>query len=152
MLSVVKGVLESRGRRLLSLVIFGSTILYPVRARDIDLLIIVDKLSNVVEKLNLEVEISRALRTVESKTPFDVIIFDGDSFRENLEPGTLASGLIAGYRIVYDELGLEKLIEPLIEKIARGEYIVQKNGRRINLSALARARLRLLYARSGNSV
>ncbi|MEM0481269.1 MAG: hypothetical protein QXM16_00030 [Nitrososphaerota archaeon] len=123
-----------------------------MRARDIDLLIIVDRLSNVVEKFNLEVEISRALRTVESTTPFDVIIFDGDSFRENLEPGTLASGLIAGYRVVYDELGLEKLIEPLIEKIARGEYIVQKNGRRINLSALARARLRLLYARSGNSV
>lgn len=141
-----------RGKRLLSLVIFGSSVFYPVKARDIDLLIIVDKLSNAVEKFNLEVEISKALRKIESKAPFDVTVFDSGSFRENLEPGTLASGLVAGYRTVYDELGLEKLIEPLIVNIALGEYFVQKSGRRINLSVLARAKLRLLYARSGNNV
>ncbi len=150
-LLTVKKILDARGKRLKSLAIFGSSISNPLKARDIDILIVVDRLSDALEKFNLEIEIARALRTTQSKILFDIIVFDDESFRENLEPGALASGLIAGYRIIYDELGLEKLLNGLVEKIACGEYIVQKSGRRINLSALARAKLRLSHAKSGKA-
>jgi len=139
-------VLEARGKRLKSLVIFGSSIYSPLKARDVDLLVVADRIADADEKCALEFEIAKALRAVHPKMPIDVIVFDECSFRENLEPGTLLSGLIAGYEIIYDELGLNDLIVELAKSIASSEYIVQKSGKRINLSALARARLRALGA------
>lgn len=118
-----------------------------MKARDLDLLIVVDRILNAFEKHDLEIEVTKALRTIHSRIPADVIIFDEDSFKENLEPGAIASGLAAGYRILYDELGLEDLVARLFEKLAQSEIFVQKNRRKINLSALARAKLRLLDAR-----
>lgn len=143
---MVRGILEARGKRLKSLVIFGSSIYSPMRARDLDVLVVADKLVDVAEKSALEIEIAKALRTAHPRISIDVIVFDEGSFRENLEPGALPSGLIAGYEIIHDELGLKDLITELMEKVARGEYVVQKSGRRINLSALARMKLRLLGA------
>jgi len=149
-LQIVRKILKKRGKRLVSLAIFGSSVYNPMKAEDIDLLIIVDLVKDVFEKSNLEMELSKTLKKVMPKTSFDVVIFDIESFKENLEPGTIASGLIYGYKILYDELGLEKLLVPLIEKIAHTEteYVVQKNGRRINLSAFSRVKLRLLHGKS----
>lgn len=146
-LLAVKRILKARGKHLKSLVIFGSSIYNPARARDLDILIIIDELKDFTEKCTLEVEIAKVFRKAFPKMLVDIIIFDEDSFRENLEPGGLPSGLVAGYKIIHDELGLEDLIGDLAKKIARSDYIVQKGRRRINISALARIRFKLLDAR-----
>jgi len=145
-------VLEARGKHLKSLIMFGSCVYNPVKARDLDLLIIVDRILNALEKHDLEIEVAKALRTIHSRMPVDVIVFDEDSFKENSEPGGLASGLAAGYRVIHDELGLEDLVTGLYEKLAQSEILVQKNRRKINLSALAKAKLRLLGTRLRKSL
>lgn len=136
--------LGARGKRLKSLAIFGSSIYNPMRARDVDLLIVIDEIADALEKSSLELDIIKALKRLHPRALFDVLVFDEVSFKENLRPGAVLSGLVIGYEIIYDELGLNNLVEDLVRDVARGEYIVQKGERRINLSALARARLRTL--------
>ncbi|MCX8187876.1 MAG: hypothetical protein N3F65_04620 [Nitrososphaeria archaeon] len=126
-----------------SLIIFGSSTYRPTGARDLDMLVVVDKLSNAFEKTRLEVNISRALKTISAGVPVDVTVFDEESFKENLEPGALGSGLVAGYEILYDELDLDSLVSEVSEKLASDECIIQKNGIRVNLSAFARAKVRI---------
>lgn len=133
--------MEANNKSLKSLILFGSSIFRPVKARDIDMLIVVDKI-NLQEKISLEIIITKALKNIIKKT-LDITILDEDSLKENLEPGAFASGLIAGYKILYDEIGLDEMIMKTAEKIALGEYIIQKDGKRINLSAIAKVRLKL---------
>ncbi|MEM4570229.1 MAG: hypothetical protein QXE66_02860 [Desulfurococcaceae archaeon] len=38
------------------------------------------------------------------RKPVDVFVFDVESFMENLEPGAVASGLVAGYILLCDKL------------------------------------------------
>ncbi|MEM4440882.1 MAG: hypothetical protein QW764_01790 [Desulfurococcaceae archaeon] len=38
------------------------------------------------------------------RKPVDVFVFDVESFMENLEPGAVALGLIAGYILLCDKL------------------------------------------------
>jgi len=40
----------------------------------------------------------------------DVLVLDEEALRENVEPGGVASVLLAGYSVLYDELGLEELV------------------------------------------
>lgn len=133
--------MEANNKSLKSLILFGSSIFRPVKARDIDMLIVVDKI-NLQEKISLEIIITKALKNIIKKT-LDITILDEDSLKENLEPGAFASGLIAGYKTLYDEIGLDEMIMKTAEKIAIGEYIIQKDGKRINLSAIAKVRLKL---------
>ena len=130
-----------------SIVIFGSITFRPMSAKDLDMLIVIDKLSDPLEKTGLEMKLIETLKNVSPYTPIDVTVFDESSFRENLEPGALASGLVAGYEILYDELGIEGLLHSVIEKIASEDYIIYKRGKKINLSAFAKAKLRTLRKR-----
>lgn len=141
-LSEVRRIVEERGKRLRALLVFGSSVSRPWSASDIDLLVIVDHLSGVREKMELEAEVAGALRGLVECKPVDVIAFDEQSFTENLEPGCIASGLIAGYEALYDELGVDELISTAAEKAASMDIVIERRGRRINLSAPARAKLR----------
>jgi hypothetical protein len=69
-----------------------------------------------------------------------VLVLGEEALEENMEPGGVASGLLAGYLALYDELGLEELVARAAEKIASEGYILQRGGRRIDFGALARAR------------
>jgi len=144
-LSRVREVLERRGRRLKALVVFGSSVYSPRRARDVDLLVVVDALADPSEKLSIELEVSRSLRGALPR-PADVTVLDVESLGENLEPGLVGSGLAAGYKVVYDELGVEGLVRGALEKLAEQDYVVVKGGRRLNLSAVARAKLAMSRA------
>lgn len=111
-----------------------------VRVRDIDILVVIDRLESVDEKVELEVEIKRALRSLARK-PVDVLVFDVETLRENLEPGGVASGLVLGYKALLDELGLEGLVAEAARRVAGEDVVIVKRGRRINLSAIARVKL-----------
>ena len=137
---------ERFGRRALAVVLFGSCVYSPRRARDVDLLVIVDELRDFHEKVALEVEVSRSLHR-ELRRAVDVVVLDLESFRENLAVGTFLSGLVLGYRVLYDAIGVDKLLEELFSKLADEDYVYVK-GRRWNLSAVARAKLRWRRASS----
>ncbi len=138
-MSAVKRLLEARGKRLRSLVVFGSSAYDPSRARDLDVLVLVDRLESAREKAELEVEVARLLRG-RTRKPADVLVLDEEALEENMKPGGVASGLLAGYLALYDELGLEDLVARAAERIASEGFILQKGGRRIDFGALARAR------------
>lgn len=106
-------------------------------------MVIVDKLENVREKVELEVEASIELRRALRK-PVDIHVFDPETFRENLEPGSFLSGLALGYKILYDEIGLKKAIEKLIRKISETEGYVYVKGRKWNLASIAKAKTKHL--------
>ncbi|MEM3346515.1 MAG: hypothetical protein QXR36_03710, partial [Desulfurococcaceae archaeon] len=124
-----------------ALLLFGSSIHGLWIARDVDIMVVVDKFSSVEEKLLLETLIAKSLRKLLVRKPVDVLVFDVESFMENLEPGAVASGLVAGYILLYDELGVESLVKNLAEKVARDDVVLFKHGKRLNLSAIARAKL-----------
>ena len=135
---IVKRVVESYGKTLKALVLFGSYVYNPLKSRDIDILLIVDKLVNAKEKLAIEVEVARNVKAL-CRKPVDVIVFDIDMLKENAEPGGIVSGLVIGYKILYDDIGMQKIVEGVVDKISREEsYIIIKNNRRIDLSAIAK--------------
>lgn len=124
-----------------ALLLFGSSIHGLWIARDVDIMVVVDKFSSVEEKLLLETLIAKSLRKLLVRKPVDVLVFDVEFFMENLEPGAVASGLVAGYILLYDELGVESLVRNLAEKVARDNVVLFKHGKKLNLSAIARAKL-----------
>lgn len=124
-----------------SLILFGSSVFRPMNARDIDILVVVDKI-DLHEKISLEINIIKALKNTIKKN-LDVIVLDENSLLENIEPGAVASGLIAGYKVIYDEINIENLIIGIAKRIAFEKYIIQKSGKKINLSAIAKARIKL---------
>lgn len=58
-----------------------------MKARDIGLVVIIDKLGDVGEKVEFEVEASIELRRTIGK-PVNTHVSDTEAFRENLEPGS----------------------------------------------------------------
>ena len=58
-----------------------------MKARDIGLVVIVDKLGDVGEKVEFEAEASIELRRTIGK-PVNTHVSDTEAFRENLEPGS----------------------------------------------------------------
>ncbi|MDK6028833.1 nucleotidyltransferase domain-containing protein [Ignisphaera sp. 4213-co] len=106
---IVKRVVESYSKTLKALVLFGSYVYNPLKSRDIDTLLIVDKLVNAKEKLAIEVEVARNVKAL-CRKPVDVIVFDIDMLKENAEPGGIVSGLVIGYKILYDDIGMQKLL------------------------------------------
>lgn len=138
--------LETREKVLKALVVFGSSVYSPLRSRDLDVLVVVDSLANAREKHMLELEISRSLRHGLIQKPVDVVVLDVEALYENAKPGGVVSGLVAGYTIVYDEVGIPELVKRVACDVLReGEYVIVKNGRRLNLHALARAKLKQHY-------
>lgn len=135
-LSKIKHLLSGHGKNLKALIVFGSSVYNPLKSRDIDLLVVIDKLNNVWEKTSLEVEVKRSLKNTHK--PIDATVLDVESFKENLEPGAFASGLVAGFKLIYDELGVGEMIKETIEKTSKEQIIIIKRGRRLNLSLIAR--------------
>lgn len=144
-LSEVKNIVERYSKKLKALVVFGSFVYSQCRSRDIDLMIIVDTINNIDEKNVLEVEITRSLRRVICNKIIDVTVFDVEMFRENLEPGGLASGLVIGYVIIWDELNIPKLVREVAEKMARDNIVLVKSGKKLNLSAISKAKILSSY-------
>jgi predicted nucleotidyltransferase len=137
----VNEVLKSFGKVLKALVIFGSSI-FSRNPNDIDLLIVVNKLSSVGEKIELELSISRSLRDLEPGKPFDVVVLDVEMLKENMVVGSFLTGLVLGYRVVYDEIGFDDMVKNLIKDLASSadDYVLIKRGRKVNLKAIAIAK------------
>jgi len=128
-----------RGVRLKALVMFGSYVFNPVKAKDIDLIVVLGELNvEPKEVILMGVELSLRLRRTSRKS-YDVILMDEKSFYENLQPGTVLSGLILGYKVLYDELGIDKAVSKLMKLLASTDYKYFK-GRWIDLSTLAKAK------------
>jgi hypothetical protein len=130
---------EVFGRELRALAVFGSSV-YSGRYRDVDLLVVVDRLGSAREKLELEVRIGESLRDLPLGRYFDVSVLDVPSLEENAAPGGFLSGLVLGYRVICDEVGLDELVLRVAGELARLDtYEVREGGRRVDLSAVARA-------------
>jgi hypothetical protein len=132
----------AHSKKLRIIAVFGSSVYDPVKARDLDILIIIDKLLDIKEKTDLEIRILKNLKNLRTETPLDIIVLDEESFKENLEPGGIASGLVAGCRILYDEMGTEQFIYEAAKKVANEKYVIFKKRRKIDLSTIAKLKLK----------
>jgi hypothetical protein len=56
----------------------------------------------------------------------------------------VVSGVVAGYRVLYDEIGFEKLVERIVLNVLRDKSIVYKESRRLNLALRVEHLLRKL--------
>lgn len=129
------------GKKMKAVIIFGSSIYNPLKSRDIDILVVVDRIGDIKEKQLLELEIAKRLRPIYMNKPVDIVVMDTDMLKDNARAGTVVAGLIAGYRSLYDEINIENIVEKLLEEVAEaGEYIVFKNGKRLNLGSIAKAK------------
>ena len=136
-LSRVRNILSEYDKRLYSIILFGSRVYNPYRARDIDIIIIIDNLPSINGKINIELMIKKTLSKFIRK-PLDVHIFDLDTFVENLKPGTFLCGLALGYKIIYDEIGIDKYIKRLFKEMSRHEdYILYRGGKKYMLGLMA---------------
>jgi hypothetical protein len=128
-------------KRVLIVSLFGSSVLSPRRARDIDIIIVVDKLSSIEEKLALEQAVKRAPRILDQRRVYDIILFDEESFMENTAPGCLVSG-VAGYEVLHDELGFEEIVKKLALSILEEKQVIYKKNRKLNLALYSKHLLR----------
>lgn len=77
---------------------------------------------------------------------------DEKSFYDNLEPGTVISGLVIGYKKIYDEMKIDKLINELAMKIAEMDYRIYKRNKEINLSSISKVKMKVGKAKNKNSL
>jgi len=142
MLCRIAGIVESSGKRLLSVILFGSYVYSPSKARDVDVIVVVDDLRDINDKFAMEASISRELSRLFKKS-VDVQVYDLSSFKENLTVGTVLTGFVLGYKIVYDVAKVKSEIQEFLRRVSEeDEYILVKK-RRWNLVALAKARARI---------
>jgi hypothetical protein len=126
--------MKEYNKRVLLVLLFGSSVYSPRRARDIDIIIVVDKLSSIEEKFALEQAVKRALRELDQRRVYDIIVFDEESFMENTAPGCLVSGVVAGYEVIFDELGFEEIVKKLALSILEEKPVIYKKNRKLNLA------------------
>lgn len=116
----------------------------PLKSRDLDLLIVIDKLIDIREKQQLEIEIIKCLEQEELSKPVDLVVLDIEILKENAKPGGVISGLILGYKPLYDELGIPTMIEKMLQEISEEEgYVIIKDNKRLNLTSLAKIKKQL---------
>ncbi len=126
---------------LLSIVIFGSTVRMGINyARDIDILIIIDKTLNPNDNVKLVNSLRRIFRKVVSK-PLDIIVMSYDDFKKNLIPNTILGTFVLGYKVIYDVINFDKHIIKLFKELAKGNYIYGDKFSVWNLSKIAKSRL-----------
>ncbi|MGB9729957.1 MAG: nucleotidyltransferase domain-containing protein [Thermoprotei archaeon] len=135
----MKEIVEKLSRKILAIVIFGSYVYNPNKADDIDVIVVINELKDINDKIEMEIEISKRLRKVFIKN-VDVHVFDISSFKENLKVGTFLTGFVLGYKVVYDAAGLEEEIRKFIREIGKEEDYVYIKRRRWNLTTIARAK------------
>jgi len=134
-------IVESLGDRVKAIILFGSTV-YLGRGRDIDLVVVVDKLNSISDKMRLEYSLSRRLCREQGICETDIHILDLDGLIENLQPGSFLSGLALGYEILYDMIGVEKYIIDFLERLSREKYVLHNRYGTWDLGFYARVLLR----------
>jgi hypothetical protein len=139
--------MKEYNKRVLLVLLFGSSVYSPRRARDIDIIIVVDKLSSIEEKFALEQAVKRALRELDQRRVYDIIVFDEESFMENTVPGCLVSGVVAGYEAIFDELGFEEIVKKLALSILEEKPVIYKKNRKLNLALYSKHLLRKIRGR-----
>ncbi|MEM3742519.1 MAG: hypothetical protein QXU28_05525 [Nitrososphaerota archaeon] len=131
------------GTRLVSIILFGSSI-YIGRGRDVDILILIDSISGLDEKMDLEEEIKMLLnRSFNYEVVFDAHILDLEQFNENLKIGSFLSGLSLGYQVIYDKNNVEEKIVEMLKTLSKSRYIMVNKYGRWNLSKIAEIKLRV---------
>jgi predicted nucleotidyltransferase len=126
--------MKEYNKRVLLVLLFGSSVYSPRRARDIDIIIVVDKLSSIEEKFALEQAVKRALRELDQRRVYDIIVFDEESFTENTAPGCLVSGVVAGYEVIFDELEFKEIVKKLALSILEEKPVIYKKNRKLNIA------------------
>ncbi|MDJ0268989.1 MAG: hypothetical protein NXY59_00265 [Aigarchaeota archaeon] len=123
--SVVSSARELFGGRLLVVAVFGSSVYYDIRSGDIDVLVVVDEELSFEKKLSKETELSiKLLRASGGSRAFDVHVMDVRQFQDNLKPGTFLSGLVLGYRVLYDRIGFKGYVEKLFQRLVDENYVL----------------------------
>lgn len=131
------------GTRLVSIILFGSSI-YIGRGRDVDILILIDSISGLDEKMDLEEEVEMLLnRSFNYEVVFDAHILDLEQFNENLKIGSFLSGLSLGYQVIYDKNNVEEKIVEMLKTLSKSRYIMVNKYGRWNLSKIAEIKLRV---------
>ncbi|MDW7986296.1 MAG: hypothetical protein RMI88_03675 [Nitrososphaerota archaeon] len=132
------------GSRLTAIILFGSSI-YMGRGEDVDLLIVVNHIDSLDEKLDLEEEIKCFLnRSFNYEVIFDAHVLSLNQFRENLRIGSFLSGLSLGYQIIYDRSNMiEEEILEMLKSLSKSRYIIVNKYGRWNLSKIAEIKLRI---------
>jgi len=120
---ISKVLLDELKDALRGVIVFGSSV-YFRSARDIDLIVIVDRGLNLKEKMKLELKLSRKLRKRLGSAFFDVHVMDLDTFKENLVPGSFLHGLALGYEVIYGNSEIEKLILNFLKEISNEKYVI----------------------------
>jgi len=109
--------------RLKSIILFGSSI-YMGHGGDIDILVVIDRLEGLEEKISLEEKIIEYLnRLFDYRIIFDVHVLDTGGLDKNMEVGSFLSGLALGYKVIHDKLDIEGKILRMLEKLAEQRYI-----------------------------
>ncbi len=142
---------EIIGENLKAIIVFGSTI-YLGKGKDIDLIIIIDKEINIRGKLELEYKLKQILQKIIPNKIFDIHVFNLKEFKENLQPGTMLSGLALGYEIIYGEQVVEPLILGFLKKLSREKYILHNKYGTWNLSFHAKITYKLKTRKTVNKV
>ena len=130
---------------LLSIILFGSYV-YLGKGKDIDILVIVRKyrLDNVIQE---HVELfQKLLKVFNYRIIPDIHIFSIDDFLKNLKVGTFLTGLVLGYKIIYDVFGVEKFIKDFIRRLSsesKDIILVNRHGK-FNLVKFAKIKSILL--------
>ncbi len=70
----------------------------------------------------------------------DLHIFDTTSFNENLTVGTFLTGLVLGYKILKDNIGVKEKIQKFIRELSREEKCFYIKKRKWNLAAIAKTK------------
>ncbi|MEM2069414.1 MAG: hypothetical protein QXY32_06770 [Nitrososphaerota archaeon] len=131
------------GTRLVSIILFGSSI-YIGRGRDVDILILIDSISGLDEKMDLEEKVKMLLnRSFNYEVVFDAHILDLEQFNENLKIGSFLSGLSLGYQVIYDKNNVEEKIVEMLKTLSKSRYIMVNKYGRWNLSKIAEIKLRI---------
>ena len=112
--------------------------MYSGKPRDIDVVVVIDNLRNIHEKAFLEATLAKSLMR-ELRKQVDILVFDEESFKENLKPGTVLSGLILGHKILYDKIGVSRELVKLFNELAKENYVYIKR-RTWNLSKIAKVK------------
>ena len=147
---IARAVAEALDKRVLGVIVFGSTVYIGVGV-DIDVLVIVDGDVDLKKKFKLEHELSRRLSRVFKNRIFDVHVMSIGEFRENLEPGSFLSGLALGYQVIIDKAGVEEQILEYLKRLSREKYVLHNKYGDWNLSFYAKVLYKLkMKRRSAN--
>jgi predicted nucleotidyltransferase len=127
--------------RLKSIILFGSS-MYMGHGGDVDILVVIDRLEGLEEKISLEEKIIEYLnRLFDYRIVFDVHVLDTGGLDKNMEVGSFLSGLALGYKIIHDKLDIEEKILRMLEKLTEQRYIYFNRYGEWNISKIAKITL-----------